>query len=168
MRINKTSLIAILLASIALLPSNMKAGENDLFLVFNNANQQNPGGTISLNLQNLRTLSFGKTSERILKATYKDSHVDTISTTVIDYLYFADVSTKVNSVAASAGTEMLLCGNCLKVNAEKTSTLRLYTVEGKQILSQGVSQGENVISISSLPHGLYIARTDKSTFKFCK
>lgn len=168
MKTNKTSLTAILFCVMAAFSIHAHADDLDWFLVYNNSYVPNPNGAISLNISNLRTLSFGLSSERILKATYIDNHVDTISTTVIDYIYFGSAPTKVENVSDANSSCILLNGNTLKINADKASVLTIYSIDGKKIMSTKLQTGTNLVSVASLFKGMYIARTEKSTIKFCR
>lgn len=165
---NKISLTAILFSVMVAFSSNVHADDLDWFLVYNNSYVSNPNGAISLNISNLRTLSFGLSSERILKATYMDNHVDTISTTVIDYIYFGSAPTKIENVSDANSSCILLNGNTLNINADKASVLTIYSIDGKKIMSATLRPGANSVSVASLLSGMYIAHTEKSTIKFCK
>jgi hypothetical protein len=165
---NKTSLTAIIFSVMVILSIHVHADDLDWFLVYDNSYVQNPNGTIPLsNNGNLRTLSFGTSSERIMKVTYNDDHVDTISTTVIGYIYFGSAPTKVEKVPASTSC-ISLSGSVLKINADKASVLTVYSIDGRKVLSAKLNTGINSVSIASLYSGMYIARTDKSTLKFCR
>ena len=165
---NKTSLTTILFSVMVIFSNNVHADDLDWFLVYNNLYVQNPNGVIPLNISNLRTLSFGTSSERMMKATYKDNHIDTISTTVIDYIYFGSAPTKVENVSAANTSCILLSGNTLTINTDKAFVLTIYSIDGKKILSTKLRSGANSVSVVSLLSGMYIARTEKSTFKFCR
>ena len=165
---NKISLTTILFSVMVAFSSNVHADDLDWFLVYNNSYVPNPNSAISLNISNLRTLSFGLSSERILKATYMDNHVDTISTTVIDYIYFGSAPTKIENVSDANSSCILLNGNTLNINAEKASVLTIYGIDGKKIKSATLRPGANSVSVVSLLSGMYIAHTEKSTIKFCK
>lgn len=165
---NKISLTAILFSMMVAFSSNVHADDLDWYLVYNNSYVQKPNSAIPLNISNLRTLSFGLSSERILKATYMDNHVDTISTTVIDYIYFGSAPTKIDNVSDANASCILLNGNMLNINADKASVLTIYSIDGKKIMSVTLQSGANSVSIASLLNGMYIARTEKSTIKFCR
>lgn|SRR5574344_108848 len=165
----KFLLLSVFLMAMSSFSGRVSADGNDLYLVYNASYAPNPNGAKCLNLSSLRSLSFGKTADRILKAKYIDNHIDTISTTVIDYLYIGSAPTKVENVsAANANQEIALVGDKLMVSADKESMLSIFSADGKHVAGIKLTAGSNAITISALPCGMYIAHTASSTLKFCK
>jgi hypothetical protein len=167
---NKASfLLATFLITISSFIGKIRADGNDLYLVYNSSFAQKPNGARCLNLGSLRSLSFGTSAQRILKAKYVDNHIDTISTSVIDYLYIGSAPTRIENISSdNSNSEISLSGNMLKIRTKKKFILTVYSADGKQVINANLIEGYNTVAISALPGGMYIAHTASSTFKFCK
>lgn len=165
----KVLLLTVFLVAMSSVTTQVKADDNDLYLVYNASYTPNPGGARCMNMSTLRSLSFGTSKQRILKARYVDNHVDTISTTVIGYLYIGSVPLSVETTTSAANdAKISLSGNTLSIRVDKADAMSIYTTDGRQVAGAKLKDGLNTIDISGLPEGMYITRTASSTLKFCK
>ena len=59
-------------------------------------------------------------------------------------------------------------GNSICVTVSKTEVVKVYSVNGVEVLAQPVNEGTTTITTTSLPNGIYIAKVGTKAIKFSK
>ena len=65
-------------------------------------------------------------------------------------------------------TEIYYAANSIYVSATISTAVKVYSINGVEVLSQIVSEGTSAISTSTLPNGIYIVKAGEKAIKFSK
>lgn len=83
----------------------------------------------------------------------------------ISRLHFETTPTAISSIEAEGGT--LFDGTSLKVNAKSGSIVSIYSASGT-LVSASIVGSDGIVSIGSLPSGVYLVKTGNVTSKIMK
>lgn len=89
----------------------------------------------------------------------------------IDYFYYTkeDAPTSIETVKEMNNTAVLTINNQIITISNTSANISLYTIDGKMIPADIIHSDLGIsVDISSIPGGIYILRSDFTSFKFTK
>jgi hypothetical protein len=134
-----------------------------------NLNILNQAGTEkNVNASSLRTITFTGAN---LNLNYQDGNTEAVAMTTIRKIYFSAIPVALRPIQQAT---MALYPNPtaeslnLKNLPEGTSTISIWHISGRKVLSTTISSESTSIDVSGLATGLYLVKIQNQTLRFSK
>lgn len=119
----------------------------------------------TVQFDDLRRITFNGTKVQIEK--YDGS---TISNEMANIIYLSATSKTTNILAPQTSDNLVenISSDAITVNCASGTTVQIYNMSGSHIATKRLDADNGIISIATLPKGIYILRADERTAKFLK
>jgi len=122
-------------------------------------------GEQTVQFDDLRRITFNATTVQIEK--FDGS---TISNDMANIIYLSATSNTTNILAPQTSDKLVenISSDAITVNCASGTTVQIYNMSGSHIATRRLDADNGIISIATLPKGIYILRADERTAKFLK